>query len=189
MTYLEIILLAFGLCADTLAVSMASGSSMTRIPLACHLKIDATLGVIQALFIAAGWVLGAAFLQLIESVDHWIAFGLLLFIGGKMIYETVKGGEDGDAADLMKFPTLVMAGVATSIDALAVGVSIAMMGMPLVKILMTFVIVFAATALVAAVGLEGGKALKKILGNKMGLVAGIILIAIGVKILLEHLCA
>lgn len=187
MSYLEIILLAFGLCADTLAISMASGASMSRIPLGCHLKIDTTLGVIQALFIALGWVLGAAFLSLIDSVDHWIAFGLLLFIGGKMIVETFSSKDEGDSADLMNFPTLVLAGIATSIDALAVGVSIAMMGMPLFKIIMTFVTVFAATAIVAAIGLEGGKVLKKIIGNRMGIVAGVILIAIGVRILLEHL--
>lgn len=189
MSYLEIVLLAFGLCADTLAVSMASGASMNRIPLGCHLKIDITLGVIQALFIALGWMLGAAFLSLIESVDHWIAFGLLLFIGGKMIAEALKGGSGGDSADLMRFPTLVLAGVATSIDALAVGVSIAMMGMPVFRILITFAAVFAATALVAAVGLEVGKALKKVAGTLTGVIAGCILIAIGIKILIEHLTA
>ena len=189
MSYLEIILLAFGLCADTLAVSMASGASMNRLTLGCHLKIDTTLGIIQALFIALGWALGAAFLSLIESVDHWIAFGLLLFIGGKMIVEAL-GSKEGEAgADLMRFPTLVLAGVATSIDALAVGVSIAMMGMPMFRILMTFVIVFAATVLVAAVGLEVGKALKKMAGNITGVLAGCILIAIGIKILIEHLPA
>ncbi len=189
MSFLEIILLALGLCADTLAVSMASGASMNRIPLGCHLKIDITLGVIQALFIAFGWVLGAAFLSLIESVDHWIAFGLLLFIGGKMIVEALQSREGDESADLMRFPTLMLAGVATSIDALAVGVSIAMMGMPVVRILMTFVIVFAATALVAAVGLEVGRALKKMAGNSTGVLAGCILIAIGIKILVEHLPA
>ena len=186
MSYLEIFLLALGLCADTLAVTMAFGAASGRIGLGGHLKIDMTLGLIQAALTALGWVLGAACLQLIESVDHWIAFGLLLFIGVKMIIEAVRPAEE-EKADLMHFGPLVVAGIATSIDALAVGISLAMMALPAVKLGVTFGAIFAVTAIVAAVGLIGGRAFEKVLGRKAGIAAGIILIAIGVKILLEHL--
>ena len=186
MSYLEIFLLALGLCADTLAVTMAFGATSGKIGLGGHLKIDLTLGFIQAALTALGWVLGAACLSLIESVDHWIAFGLLLFIGGKMIFESLRPAEE-DQADLMHFGPLVVAGIATSIDALAVGISLAMVALPAVKLTVTFAAIFAVTALVAAIGLLGGRAFEKVLGNKAGIVAGIILIAIGVKILLEHL--
>ena len=186
MSYLEIFLLALGLCADTLAVTMAFGAASGRIGLGGHLKIDMTLGLIQAALTALCWVLGAACLQLIESVDHWIAFGLLLFIGVKMIIEAVRPAEE-EKADLMHFGPLVVAGIATSIDALAVGISLAMMALPAVKLGVTFGAIFAVTAIVAAVGLIGGRAFEKVLGRKAGIAAGIILIAIGVKILLEHL--
>lgn len=187
MTYLELFLLALGLCADTLAVTMAFGAVKGRVPLAGHLKIDLALGLIQAAFTAVGWALGAAFFQLIESVDHWIAFGLLLFIGGKMIWEALHAGAEQDGGDLLKAGPLFLAGVATSIDALAVGVSLAMVHMPAVKIVSAFAMIFAITALVAAIGLVSGRTFGKVLGSKAGIAAGIILIAIGVKILLEHL--
>ncbi|MBQ7253848.1 MAG: manganese efflux pump [Bacteroidales bacterium] len=186
MSYLEIILLAFGLCADTLAVTMAFGAAGGKIGLGGHLKIDLTLGLIQAALTALGWLLGDACLSLIESVDHWIAFGLLLFIGAKMIVEALRPSEEVHS-DLMHFGPLILAGIATSIDALAVGISLAMMALPAIKLTVTFAAVFAVTALVAATGLIGGRAFEKVLGRSAGIVAGIILIAIGVKILLEHL--
>ena len=187
MSYLELFLLALGLCADTLAVTMAFGAVKGRVPFRGHLKIDFTLGAIQAAFTAIGWVLGAVCLKLIESVDHWIAFGMLLFIGVKMIVEALGKNDDEPGGDLMNFGTLFLAGVATSIDALAVGISLAMVQMPTVRIIAAFAMIFAVTALVAAIGLVGGRTFGKVLGNKAGISAGIILIAIGVKILLEHL--
>ena len=186
MSYLEIFLLALSLCADTLAVTMAFGASSGRIGLGGHLKIDLTLGFVQAAFTVIGWALGAACLSLIESVDHWIAFGLLLFIGVKMIIEALKSAAE-EKADLMHFGPLVVAGIATSIDALAVGISLAMMSLSAIKTGVTFAAIFAVTALVAATGLLGGRAFEKVLGSKAGIAAGIILIAIGIKILLEHL--
>lgn len=186
MTYLEIFLLALGLCADTLAVTMAFGATYGRVPLAGHLKIDLSLGFIQAAFTIIGWALGEAFFNLIAAFDHWVAFGLLLFIGVKMIIEAVRPAEE-EKADLMKFGPLVVAGIATSIDALAVGISLAMVSLGAAKLVVTFAAIFAVTAIVAAAGLLGGRAFEKVLGRKAGIFAGIILIAIGIKILLEHL--
>ena len=186
MSYLEIFLLALSLCADTLAVTMAFGAAYGRIGLGGHLKIDLTLGIIQAAFTIIGWALGEAFFNLIAAFDHWVAFGLLLFIGVKMIIEAVRPAEE-EGADLMKFGPLVVAGIATSIDALAVGISLAMMSLGATKLVVTFAAIFAVTAIVAAVGLVGGRAFEKVLGRRAGIAAGIILIAIGIKILLEHL--
>lgn len=187
MSYLEIFLLALGLCADTLAVTMAFGAAGGRVSLGGHLRIDLTLGFIQAAFTVAGWALGAAFLNLIESVDHWAAFALLLFIGVKMIIESVRPASEQEKADLTHFWPLVVAGIATSIDALAVGISLAMISLPGVKLSVTFSAIFAVTAIVAAIGLLGGRAFEKVLGRKAGVAAGIILIVIGIKILLEHI--
>ncbi len=186
MSYIEIFLLALGLCADTLAVTMAFGTASGRLGLGAHLKIDLTLGFIQAAFIIIGWALGEAFFNLIAAFDHWVAFALLLFIGGKMIVDALRPAEE-EKADLMHFGPLVIAGIATSIDALAVGISLAMMSLGATKLVVTFAAIFAVTAIVAAAGLLGGRAFEKVLGNKAGIFAGIILIAIGVKILLEHL--
>ena len=186
MSYLEIFLLALGLCADTLAVTMAFGAASGHIGLGGHLKIDLILGFIQAAFTALGWALGAAFFDLIAAFDHWVAFGLPLFIGVKMIVEALKPVEE-EKADLMHLWPLTLAGIATSIDALAVGISLAMMALPAVKLGVTFGAIFAVTAIVAAAGLLGGRAFEKVLGRKAGIAAGIILIAIGIKILLEHL--
>ena len=172
MSYFELFLLALGLCADTLAVTMAFGAVKGRVPFGGHLKIDLTLGAIQAAFTALGWLLGAVCLKLIESVDHWIAFGMLLFIGVKMIIEALGKNNDEPGGDLMNFGTLTLAGIATSIDALAVGISLAMVQMPHVKIIAAFVIIGVVTAMVAAVGLLGGRAFGKVLGNKAGIAAG-----------------
>lgn len=186
MSYLEIFLIALGLCADTLAVSMAYSATRDRVPFAAHLKIDFVMGFVQAAFAAAGWLLGYAFLDLITTFDHWIAFALLLFIGGKMIVEELRGGEEESHTDLMKPSMLLLTAVATSIDALAVGISFAMMDLPAIKLAAAGIMVFGCTATVSAIGLLGGSAFKKVLGGKAGIVAGLILIAIGIKILLEH---
>ena len=187
MSYIEIFLLALGLCADTLAVTMAFGALKGRIPLAEHLKIDLTLGLVQAAFAAVGLYLGEMFLGLISSFDHWVAFGLLLFIGGKMIAEYLHPESEDSGSDLSKMGPLLLAGVATSIDALAVGISLAMVELGTAKIVFAVAVTFALTAIVAAIGLVGGGRFEKVLGGKAGLVAGIVLIAIGIKILLEHL--
>lgn len=187
MSWVEIILLAFGLCADTLAVTMAFGAAKGRIPFKNHLRIDLSFGLIHVLFLGLGWMLGEAFLEVISAFDHWVAFGLLLLIGVKMIADSFKADAHEASVDLLKPAQLALAGVATSIDALAVGISLAIVQMPAQRILATIGILFAVTASVAAAGLAGGGAFKKVLGSKAGIFAGIILIAIGIKILLEHL--
>jgi len=188
MSYIEIILLAVSLCFDTLAVSVVQGScnrNMTRIQ---RLSIESTFGLVQGLSIVIGWLLGASFLGLIESFDHWVAFILLFLVGGKMIVDFFKSEEERKCLDILAFGPRILAAVATSIDALAVGISMAMIGgFGWAKIAGTFAIVVLVTAAASALGLGGGKVAARFIGKKSSLIGGIVLIAIGFKILVEHI--
>jgi putative Mn2+ efflux pump MntP len=123
--------------------------------------------------------------EYIEPVDHWIAFGLLAFIGGKMVYEALKKqDEDAEVCDPTKGWRLVMLSIATSIDALAVGLSLALLG---VSIWYPALVIGIVAGVLTVVGMELGKRFGALLGRRMEIVGGIILIGIGVKILIEHL--
>ncbi|MBP5210911.1 MAG: manganese efflux pump [Bacteroidales bacterium] len=188
MSYFEIFLLAVGLCFDTLAVSFVQGAQNDALSLSQRLRIELTFGITQGLFIFAGWFLGFSFLKYIESIDHWIAFFLLLFIGIRMIIEGLKQKEEVKGFDLTSVKYCILGAVATSIDALAVGVSIAMtQGFGWSKIAVAALIVAAVTSATAALGLKGGDLLSKYFGNKSSVIGGVILISIGIKILVEHL--
>ena len=190
MSYIEIFLLAVSLCFDTIAISIVQGSCNRNLTLAQRLYIEFTFGIVQGLFIFIGWLLGTSFLSLISRFDHWVAFILLLAIGGKMVIESFRKGENKEYVNLVSFGPLLLASVATSIDALAVGISMAMLDdFGWVKIGITFAIVTVVTAASSAVGLRGGELASNILGKKSSLIGGLVLIAIGVKILVEHLCA
>ncbi|MCF0163666.1 MAG: manganese efflux pump, partial [Bacteroidales bacterium] len=163
MSYIEIFLLAIGLCFDTIAISLVGGAGMCRISAGKYLKIIFSFGLVQGLFTVIGWALGTSFLKYIESFDHWIAFGLLLFIGGKMVIETF-GEEKEECVDLLSTGKLILASIATSIDALAVGVSFAMLSFSNTKVLITFFIITFVTAATSALGLSGGKWVGKLVG-------------------------
>jgi putative Mn2+ efflux pump MntP len=132
-----------------------------------------------------GWLAGRTVSEYIEPVDHWIAFGLLAFIGGKMVYEALKKqDEDAEVCDPTKGWRLVMLSIATSIDALAVGLSLALLG---VSIWYPALVIGIVAGVLTVVGMELGKRFGALLGRRMEIVGGIILIGIGVKILIEHL--
>lgn len=143
---------------------------------------------VQGGFTFIGWALGTGVSQYIERYDHWVAFALLAYIGGKMIIESFSKKQD-ERVDLLNTKQLVIASIATSIDALAVGISLAMVGLAIGRILYSVLIIAIVTALAAEIGLRGGAKLGKVLGKKADLIGGIILFAIGVKILVEHLMA
>jgi|SRR5574344_327818 putative Mn2+ efflux pump MntP len=190
MSYIEIILLAISLCFDTLAVSIVQGSCNRNMTLGQRLSIESTFGIVQGLFIFIGWLMGSAFQGFIDHYDHWVAFVLLVLIGGKMIMEYFEKKDEKECVNLLDLGPRVIAAIATSIDALAVGISMAMIdGFGWTKIIVTFIIVTFFTAAAAVLGLRGGKLAAKILGKKSSLIGGVVLIAIGVKILLEHLLA
>ena len=185
MTILALIILALGLSMDSFAVSLSSGVALKPLKFAHVVKIALYLAFFQAVMPILGWLLGVGFVNIIQSVDHWIAFALLLFLGGKMIYDAIteKQEEEKCCFNPTKFSTLVQMGIATSIDALAVGVSFAFLEIALVE---ATIIIFAITFLASVVGCYIGKLFGTRYSRVATFIGGVILVSIGLKILLEH---
>ena len=185
----ELFLLAVGLSMDAFAVSVCKGLAMKKATLKAELTCGIWFGGFQALMPTIGFFLGALFADAIEAFDHWVAFGLLAVIGINMLKEALeKKDESGDEqekdADL-SVKTMFLMAVATSIDALAVGISLAMVGS--VNIWMAAVFIGICTFLLSALGVKVGNVFGSRYEKKAEMVGGIILILLGVKILLEHL--
>lgn len=188
MGIIELALIAVGLSMDAFAVSVCKGLGMKRLDMGQALVIALFFGGFQALMPLAGWALGSGFQSYIEPVDHWIAFALLAFIGGKMLYDAFHE-EDGDEpiageAARLDLKEILMLAIATSIDALAVGVSFAFLQVDIVPaISLIGVITFALSLVGVAAGHQFGARFEK----PATVVGGLVLILIGLKILLEHL--
>jgi putative Mn2+ efflux pump MntP len=182
-----ILLLSLGLAMDATAVSAARGLAMRRVRLRHVLLVALLFGGFQAFMPLLGWLIGSQVGPLVESFDHWIAFVLLGAIGAKMLYEAGREPEEppGDT-DLFRLDLMLMLALATSIDALAVGVTLPMLGAPLVLTLATIGIT---TALTSAVGLLAGRHFGAALGKRLDIAGGLMLIGMGTKILIEHLSA
>ena len=183
MGLIELFLIAVGLSMDAFAVSVCKGLAMPK----CTFKKAAIVGLwfggFQALMPAIGYVLGAQFQEAIASIDHWIAFVLLALIGGNMIHEALDNDEEEADASL-NVKTMVLLAVATSIDALAIGITFAFLKVNIIPAvcfigIVTFIISFA--------GVKIGNVFGARYKNKAEIVGGIILILLGLKILLEHL--
>lgn len=189
MTYFELFLLAVGLCFDTFAVSLSGGICFTSRPgWGSVLRIIFCFGVFQAGFTFLGWALGTGVSSYIERFDHWIAFLLLAYIGGKMIREGFSSEDEvSGTMDLQCTRKLCLLSVATSIDALAVGISLAMIQIETLKVYVGTAMILAVTALASLTGLFAGGAVGPKFGKRSELVGGVILICIGLKILLEHI--
>ena len=195
MSYIELLLLGISLCFDTFAVSLTGGICMgIKLNIWQTLKIILIFALFQMGLTMVGWLLGTGFYVYIERIDHWIAFGLLIYIGGGMLLEGIRGKEESECQEcgklktnLLNTKTLCVLAVATSIDALAVGISLAMVSLSLLKLVVGMTSIFLFTALASYIGLNGGRAMGDRLGSKPELAGGLILVAIGVKILLEHL--
>ena len=179
----ELLILAVGLSMDAFAVSVCKGLSIRKLKLSQALIVGAWFGAFQALMPLVGWLLGSAFADLIRSVDHWIAFVLLLLIGGNMIREAF-GHEEEDANPSLAPLTMLLLAVATSIDALAVGVTFAFLG---VDILSAVTLIGVCTFLISAAGVKIGNVFGSRYKSWAELAGGCVLVLIGVKILLEHL--
>ena len=184
MSFFTLFLIAAGLCFDTFAASLSGGIDARR-PAAGIARISGVFALCQAAMLAIGWLLGASVLGYIAPVDHWVAFGLLAFIGGKMIGESRRQG--AAATNLSRRSVLLIVALATSIDAIAVGVSLACSHLLLPAMLTAVVLVFIVTAIAAVAGLLGGRRLGVRVGKRAEIAGGVILIAIGLKILIEHL--
>ncbi len=185
MSYIEILLLAIGLSMDSLAVSVTGGSILkNKCTLANIAKIAGVLGFFQAGMTVIGYLAGVGFEKYICAFDHWIAFFLLLYLGGKMIYDSTQDEDEDQKFNPLSFRTLCGLGVATSIDALAIGVSLAILKSSLMLQAYTIGIV---TFIFSAFGVYFGNHFGKKIDLKLDLIGGFILIGIGTKILIEHL--
>ena len=179
MHYLEIILLAFALALDAFAVSLGSGSAGQVRGLRASVRLAFHFGLFQALMPVAGWFLGKGFESVVKAYDHWIAFVLLVLIGGKMIVEAFRGDEK-QKTNPSKGMTMVMLSIATSIDALVVGFSLALVD---IYIWTSAAIIGIITGSLSFAGIYLGRRLGHRFGTVMEFIGGLILIAIGVKIL------
>ena len=178
----EIFLIAVSLALDAFAVSVSSGISIPGFGPRQAVKMGLWFGTFQFLMPLLGWLLGSSVSQYIEAVDHWVAFGLLAVIGGKMAWESLRRG-CGEEADLSARRLCVLA-IATSIDALAVGVSMAFMS---VHILASAAVIGVVAFALSVTGGLVGRRLGCLFQRRAELTGGLVLIAIGVKILIEHL--
>ena len=188
MTFLELIIIAIGLSMDAFAVSIGKGLSLKKIKLSHALKVGLWFGGFQALMPILGYLLGSTFAEIVSAYDHWVAFVLLAIIGGNMLKESFE--KDDDDCDCSKkeknsfaVATMFTLAVATSIDALAVGVSFAFLEIALVE---ATIIIFAITFLASVVGCYIGKLFGTRYSRVATFIGGVILISIGLKILLEH---
>ena len=177
-----ILLIAVGLAMDAFAVSTAHGMTIQNRKVATGLVMAGSFGAFQAFMPVIGWLAGLTFIELIASFDHWVAFGLLALIGGKMIYSARGAKEEKEAK--LAVPVLLVLSVATSIDALAVGLSFSLLRVSIITPVITIGLV---TFLLAFAGFSFGNKLGKFFERKVQAIGGIFLIAIGIKILLEHL--
>ncbi|NLI54534.1 MAG: manganese efflux pump [Clostridiales bacterium] len=186
MTFVELLLTAIALSMDAFAVSTCKGLSLRRMDWKRAGWIGLFFGGFQAVMPLIGWLLGKQFEHLITSVDHWIVFALLAFIGGKMIYDALKP-DDGDGCpveDKLDLKELVGLSFATSIDALAVGISFAFLQ---VRILPSVACIGVTTFLISVAGVAIGQKFGAKYQDRATLVGGIVLVLIGLKILLGHL--
>ncbi len=184
MHFIENLLLALSLCVDTLSVTVAGSLSLGKVRASKVAMVALTFGVMQTAIMFIGWALGYSVVSYIEKISGWIGFILLLYIGGKMIWEAVTKKEEDRKVDLAGIRSLLIAGVATSIDASAVGLSMSMASVGVIEILETLAIVFVVTFLTALVGTLGGSVIGRKFGRPASIVGGIVLIGIGVWILL-----
>ena len=182
MNTLTLLLVALGLCMDTFAISISCGMSVKRPRLRFGIQVAAVFGICQTVMPVLGWFAGSGLKNFISGVDHWIAFGLLTLIGVKMIYESYALVEK--TFNVRKFRVLLVLAIATSIDALAVGLSFALLEIP---ILTPALVIGSVTFLVSLSGVFIGHKAGKMMEKKAEVLGGLILIGIGVKILLQHL--
>lgn len=184
MEILTIFLIAISLSFDTFAVSISSGLILRKIDFFNATKIAITLAVFQAAMPLIGWLAGSGIKSYAESFDHWIAFGILALLGGKMIYESFKTAPENRSFNPLDIKVMVGMAIATSIDALIVGFSFALLNY---KIVISIGIIGAVTYVVAMLGMLFGKKIGARMGRRMEMLGGIMLFLIGLKILIEHL--
>jgi putative Mn2+ efflux pump MntP len=185
MSLISILLIAVGLGMDAFAVAIGTGIIIKRLSFGPVFRLSFHFGLFQFMMPIIGWTAGRTISDYIVNYDHWIAFLLLAFIGSKMIWDSVRNDHVGAFADKdpTKGLTLLVLSVATSIDALAVGLSLAFLDS---GIFYPSVVIGIVAALMTVCGMVFGDLLGKVVGKKVGILGGLILIGIGIKILIEH---
>lgn len=183
MGIIEVFLVGLGLAMDTTAVSICKGLAMKKIDWKKAIIIALYFGIFQAIMPLMGYLLGETFQEIFSSVDHWVAFILLAIIGANMIKESFEN-ESEKINDRVDFKTMIVLALATSIDALAIGITFSILKIDLVlAILILGLVAF----ILSLVGVKIGNKFGSKFQNKAEITGGIILILIGMKILLEHL--
>lgn len=184
MELLTLIAIAIGLSVDSFAVSISCGLILSEITFRKALRIASSLAAFQAVMPLIGWLIGKKIEFLVKNFDHWLAFGLLTAIGLKMIYESFKNESIDNKMNPMRLRVLLGISLATSIDALVVGVSFAVIDINLFE---TAFVIGLTTGIFSMLGILFGKKTGLAFGKKMEILGGIILIFIGVRLLLQHL--
>ena len=184
MSIIEIALIGVGLAMDAFAVSICKGLAMRRMNYKKAIIIAAFFGVFQALMPALGYVLGTTFANKIAAIDHWIAFILLALIGANMIKEALSSDDDECQDDSLRLGDLIMLSIATSIDALAVGITFAFFN---VSLLLSVSMIGIITFIICVIGVKVGNVFGGKYKSKAELAGGLILIVMGAKILIDHL--
>ncbi len=184
MEILTLIIIAFGLSFDTFAVSVSNGLILKKITFSEATRIAIVFAVFQALMPVLGWLIGLNFKDLIQDYDHWVAFIILGLLGIKMIMESFKKEEDKAPLNPLSSKVMVSMAIATSIDALVVGFSFALLNF---QIILSTILIGSITYIVAMLGMLFGKKIGERAGKRMEIIGGLMLIAIGSKILFEHL--
>ena len=192
MTILEIIILAIALAMDCFTVSIACGLAQKKVVRGPMTAMIFLFGIFQGGMTLAGWYGGSLFSNIVRPIDHWIAFALLAYLGGKMVYEAYRPKEDEEECSackkgLLRTRNLITMAVATSIDALAVGVSFAFLALSSMRLYTACLISALASSLFTLLGLGIGIFAGKRIKFPVEALGGIILIGIGIKILIEHL--
>jgi manganese efflux pump family protein len=184
LDFLSILLIAIGLAMDCFAVSLGIGTSPVKKDIHTVFRITFHFGLFQGLMTFLGWLAGSSIVNLIQNFDHWIAFALLAWVGARMIRESFSTKEEDNPCNPSRGKTLIMLSIATSIDALAVGLSLAFVDG---SILISSLVIGVTSLLLSLLGLFIGGKLGCKFGKRMELAGGLVLIGIGLRILLSHL--
>ncbi len=186
MELLSIIVVALGLSMDAFAVSVVTGAAYRQLHIRHTIRMAAFFGGFQALMPAVGYLAGIVFKKYIEGFDHWVAFGILAGIGIKMIYESFKIKEERKAMHPANWMVLLTLAVATSIDALAVGITLSLITN---SIMDAIIIIGSVTFLLSCAGVYIGKRFGHFFESGIEAAGGLVLIGLGIKILLQHILA
>lgn len=188
LMFIELFLLGIGLAMDAFAVSVCKGLGMRKLNKKQTLIIGLYFGGFQALMPLIGWLLGSQFQKYITRIDHWIAFILLGFIGGKMMIEAIREWNEEETVDVIDAPldhkNMLVLAVATSIDALAVGITFAFLDTPIIE---AITVIGITTMIISIIGVVVGNFFGSRYKSKAEFIGGLILVLLGLKILLEHL--